>query len=457
MLLCVKSRFLKKENFLTLDEVANTLKVTRQTVSKYIQNKDLNAVKINKNYRITVNDFENFINNNSTAQEPQISYLKRTKNCYLDYNDKSDEFEILYTHVNGDFKLIEQNHNGKENKYIFGDNYYVLKKLLETHRGKIDLIYIDPPFGTGQDFNSIDDDSAYSDKRIDSEFLEFLRKRLFLLKELLSENGSIYLHIDKKIGHYVKIIMDEVFGFNNFINDITRIKCNPKNFARKAYGNYSDMILYYAKKRDMQIWNEIKEPMDEEKRQELFPKKHPVFGFYTTHPIHAPGKTIDGDTGMEWKGLMPPKGRHWRYSREVLILLDEQNLIEWSANGNPRKIVLANEHKGFKIQDVWEFKDKGLSFVDYPTQKNDDLLDRIILNSSNENSIVLDCFCGSGSTLKAANRLKRNWIGIDNSTHSLEVVRKSFKANKIACNFFEYAPKVEVIKRILDSYLSIKH
>lgn len=277
------------------------------------------------------------------------------------------------------------------------------------------------------------------------------------MKELLSENGSIYLHIDKKIGHYVKIIMDEVFGFNNFINDITRIKCNPKNFARKAYGNYSDMILYYAKKRDMQIWNEIKEPMDEEKRQELFPKKHPVFGFYTTHPIHAPGKTIDGDTGMEWKGLMPPKGRHWRYSREVLTLLDEQNLIKWSANGNPRKIVLANEHKGFKIQDVWEFKDKGLSFVDYPTQKNDDLLDRIILNSSNENSIVLDCFCGSGSTLKAANRLKRNWIGIDNSTHSLEVVRKSFKANKIACNFFEYAPKVEVIKRILDSYLSIKH
>jgi len=430
-----------KSKFLTLDDVAANLKVTRQTVSKFIQNKELNAVKINKSYRITFNDFEKFINSNSTKDKPQISYLKRTKKCFLDYENKSDEFEILDTNINGEIKLIEQNHKAKENKYFFGDNYYVLKKLLATHKGKIDLIYIDPPFGTGQDFNSIDDDSAYSDKLIDSEFLEFLRKRLFLLRELLSERGSIYLHIDKKIGHYVKIIMDEVFGFNNFINDITRIKCNPKNFSRNAYGNYSDMILYYAKTRDKQIWNEIKEPMDEDKRKKLFPKKHPKFGYYTTNPIHAPGKTIDGDTGMEWKGILPPKGRHWRYSRDFLTKLDEQGLIEWSSNGNPRKIVLASEHKGFKMQDVWEFKDKGLSYVDYPTQKNESLLERIIQNSSNENSIILDCFCGSGSTLQAANRLNRSWIGIDNSPHSFEVVRKGFKKAKIKCNYFEYLSK----------------
>ena len=113
---------MEKPNFLTLDDVANSLKVTRQTVSKFIQNKDLNAVKINKSYRISINDFEKFLNNNSTAEEPQITYLKRTKNCYLDYGNKSDGFEILYTVSNGDFKLIEQNHKAKENKYIFGDN-----------------------------------------------------------------------------------------------------------------------------------------------------------------------------------------------------------------------------------------------------------------------------------------------------------------------------------------------
>lgn len=429
---------MSQSSFLTVEEVAENLKVTRQTVSKYIRTKNLNAVKINKSYRITLNDFESFLNKNSTAEEPQVAYMRKTKNCFLEYPDKSDEFEVLYGIYSGEFKEIAINNKANTNKFIFGDNFFVLKKLMETHKAKIDLVYIDPPFGTGQDFSSINDDTAYSDKLINSEFLEFLRKRLFLLRELLSEQGSIYLHIDKKIGHYVKIIMDEIFGHKNFINDITRIKCNPKNFSRNAYGNYSDMVLYYAKKRDKQIWNEIKEPMSISKKAELFPKKHPRLGYYTTHPIHAPGKTLDGDTGMEWKGLMPPKGRHWRYSRRVLDELDDNGLIEWSSTGNPRKIVLAKDHNGFKIQDVWEFKDKGLSYVDYPTQKNHGFLERIIKNSSNEDSIVLDCFAGSGSTLKVADQLKRKWIGIDNSTHSYNVVKETFLSNHILCNFYEY-------------------
>lgn len=431
-----------QSSFLTVEQVADNLQVTRQTVSKYIRSNELNAVKINKSYRITINDFESFLNKNSTVEEPQVAYLKRTKNCFLEYTDKTDEFEILYGVENGQFKNIETNHNNDNNKFIFGDNLLVLKKLLETHKAKIDLIYIDPPFGTGQNFNSVDDDSAYSDKLIDSEFLEFLRKRLFLLRELMSEQGSIYLHIDKKIGHYVKIIMDEVFGHKNFINDITRIKCNPKNFARNAFGNYTDMILYYAKNRDKQIWNDVKEQMTKSKRDELFPKKHPEFGYYTTNPIHAPGKTINGDTGMEWKGILPPKGRHWRYSRKVLDELDSNGLIEWSSTGNPRKIVLAKDHKGFKIQDLWEFKDKGMSYVDYPTQKNYDLLERIIKNSSNEKSIVLDCFAGSGSTLKVANSLGREWIGIDKSPHSFNVIKKTFQEDKIVCNYYEYNSRV---------------
>jgi adenine-specific DNA-methyltransferase len=429
---------MSQAGFLTVDEVAQNLKVTRQTVSKYIKTKELNAIKMNKSYRIPFNDFESFLTNNSIAGEPQTAYLKKSKNCLLDYPDKMDEFEIRHSYAKGEIKIVEKQHNLENNKFIFGDNLLVLKSLLDTHYGKIDLIYIDPPFATGRDFSSINDDTAYSDKLIDSEFLEFIRKRLVLLRDLLSEKGSIYLHIDKKIGHYVKIIMDEIFGYNNFINDITRIKCNPKNFARNAYGNYSDMVLFYAKNRDKNIWNEITEPMSENKKQTLFTKKHPKFGHYTTNPIHAPGKTIDGDTGKEWKGMLPPKGRHWRYSREVLTKLDEEGLIEWSSTGNPRKIVLASEHKGFKVQDVWEFKDKGLSYVDYPTQKNVDFLERIIKNSSNENSIVLDCFAGSGSTLKTAQKLNRKWIGVDNSTHSYNVIRETFERDSINCNYFEY-------------------
>jgi adenine-specific DNA-methyltransferase len=427
-------------DFLTVDDVAKTLKVTRQTVAKYIQKKELNAVKINKSYRVGVKEFENFLSVNSIISEPEATYLKKSRNCYLDYEGKTGERDILSSKHLGLIRQIEKQVAQTENRLIFGDNYYVLKALTPELSNKIDLVYIDPPYGTGQDFANINDDHAYSDKIVNSEFLEFLRKRLFILRELLSEEGSIYLHIDKKIGHYVKIVMDEVFGYENFINDLTRIKCNPKNFARNAYGNYSDMILFYAKNRDKNIWNEVKEPIMKEEEEERFPKIHPKYGRYTTNPIHAPGSTLDGDTGKVWKGLMPPKGRHWRYSREELTRLDNAGLIEWSENGNPRKMVFAKEHKGVKVQDVWEFKDKGLSYVDYPTQKNHELLKRIVLNSSNENSIVLDCFAGSGSTLNVANQLKRKWIGVDNSTHSFDTIKKIFKREKILCNYFEYVP-----------------
>ncbi len=431
---------MNQSGLLTVEEVAQMLKVTRQTVSKYINSEKINAIKINKSYRVSIDDFENFLKENSTVQEPTLSHLYRTKYCSLEYEGKSVEKEVLDESLHGEFRNLNAAEKQTDNMFIFGDNYAVLKKLLESHKGLIDLIYIDPPFGTGQDFNSIDEDSAYSDKLVNNEFLEFLRKRLFLLRELLSNEGSIYLHIDKKIGHYVKIIMDEVFGYQNFINDITRIKCNPKNFARNAYGNYSDMILYYAKNRDKQIWNDIKEPMTDDKRRQLFPKKHPEHGYYTTNPIHAPGVTRNGDTGMEWQGISPPPGRHWRYSRAVLDELNNQGLIEWSNTGNPRKIVLAKDHKGFKIQDVWEFKDKGLSYVDYPTQKNNKLLDRIIQNSSRNDSVVLDCFSGSGSTLLAANKHGRKWIGVDNSTKSLEVITRTFNNKNIDFNMYEYVP-----------------
>jgi adenine-specific DNA-methyltransferase len=137
---------------------------------------------------------------------------------------------------------------------IFGLNYLLNEKKL---KGKIDLVYIDPPFATGGNFtitdgrastisNSRKGDIAYTDTLKGQDFIEFLRERLILIKELLSEQGSIYLHIDYKIGHYVKVMMDEVFGIENFKNDITRIKCNPKNFDRIGYGNIKgfDFILF---------------------------------------------------------------------------------------------------------------------------------------------------------------------------------------------------------------------
>ncbi|MDD7450575.1 MAG: site-specific DNA-methyltransferase, partial [Treponema sp.] len=253
------------------------------------------------------------------------------------------------------------------------------------------------------------------------EFLEFLRERLILARELLSEQGSIYLHIDYKIGHYVKIIMDEVFGSENFRNDITRIKCNPKNFSRKAYGNIKDLILFYSKSKNP-IWNEPYVPYSEEDIAKLYKKIDENGRAYTTVPLHAPGETKDGVTGGEFKGIKPPKGRHWRTAPVELEKLDEQGLIEWSTNGVPRRKIFASEQKGKKMQDIWDFKD--YQYPVYPTEKNLDLLKHIVKTSSNENSIVMDFFCGSGTTLCAAQELGRKWIGIDKSEQAIKIAKK---------------------------------
>lgn len=318
-----------------------------------------------------------------------------------------------------------------ENILIKGNNIDGLRFLLEEKElhGKIDLVYIDPPFATNDIFlvskdrratisRSSDGEIAYTDKMLGDEYLFFLEQRLVLLKDLLSYRGSIYLHIDYKIGHYVKILMDKVFGINNFRNDITRIKCNPKNFHRIGYGNIKDLILYYSKQENP-IWNEPIIPYTDEDIQRLFPKIDEKGRRYTTVPLHAPGETINGRTKDEFKGLKPPVGRHWRTDVETLNLWDEQGIIEWSSKGNPRKKIYADQKVGKRRQDVWEFKDP--QYPHYPTEKNVKLLESIISTSSNPNSYVLDCFSGSGTTLVAAQKLGRNWIGIDNSDFAINI------------------------------------
>ena len=336
---------------------------------------------------------------------------------------------------------------------IKGDNIQCINFLLKERKlkGKIDLIYIDPPFATNSNFtitdgrastmsNSRNGNIAYSDKLIGKDFIEFLRNRLILLKDLLSGQGSIYLHIDYKIGHYVKVMMDEVFGIENFRNDITRIKCNPKNFNRLAYGNIKDLILFYTKS-SKPIWNEPREKYTEKDIEKLFPKTDKQGRRYTTVPIHAPGETENGKSNQPFKGIMPPKGRHWRTDVETLDQWDKEGLIEWSSTGNPRKIIFADERKGKRVQDIWEYKNP--QYPSYPTEKNSELLDLIIRTSSNPESIILDCFCGSGTTLKSAHLLGRQWIGIDQSHHAIKATIE--KLETIKGDLFMSKPEYELI------------
>ena len=340
------------------------------------------------------------------------------------------------------------------NLLLHGDNIKGLKYLLDIKKlkGKVDLVYIDPPFATGGNFtitdgrastisNSKKGKVAYSDKLVGNEFLEFIKERLILLRELLSEEGSIYLHIDYKIGHYVKIVMDEVFGLDNFRNDITRIKCNPKNFNRTGYGNIKDLILFYSKS-SSPIWNEPREKYTEQDLEKLFPKKNNEGRSYTTVPIHAPGETQNGKSNQEFKGLKPPKGRHWRTDVETLNQWDENGLIEWSSKGNPRKIIFADEREGKRVQDIWEFKDP--QYPNYPTEKNPELIDLIVKTSSNEKSLVLDCFCGSGTTLKSAHQLGRRWIGIDQSDLAIDATKN--KLESISDDLFVSKPQYTMIE-----------
>ena len=375
----------------------------------------------------------------------------------LKYNGKKTVSEILNTSSKSKFSKPYNNNNS----IIYGDNFDALKILLDTYnmKGKIDLIYIDPPFATNGIFtigkdrvstisSSKRDEIAYEDNLVGEVFLEFLRERLLLAKELLSEKGSIYLHIDYKIGHYVKIIMDEIFGQENFRNDITRIKCNPKNFSRKAFGNIKDLILFYSKT-NTPIWNEPYTEYTQEDILKLYKKVDKDGRFYTTVPLHAPGETKDGPTGGEFKGLKPPKGRHWRTDPKELEKLDEQGLIEWSSNGVPRRKIFADEQKGKKTQDIWDFKD--YQYPVYPTEKNLDLLKHIIKTSSNDDSIVLDFFCGSGTTLKAAQELGRKWIGIDKSEKAISVSIKKMQPQEndmFVDNSFDYI-------EVFDSGLSV--
>ena len=349
---------------------------------------------------------------------------------FITYDNKKREQDILGNTPRARLKIITG--KGEKNKLIHGDNLPVLKTLLDDYAGRVDLIYIDPPFSTNGHFkiseeraNTVSscngDAIAYSDTLVGADFLEFLRERLIFLRELLSERGSIYLHIDYKIGHYVKLIMDEVFGRDMFRNDITRIKCNPKNFHRKAYGNIKDLILFYSKSATP-TWNDPRVPFTEEDKERLFKKLDKGGRQYTTIPLHAPGETSNGNTSKEWKGMKPPKGRHWRTDPAILEEWDKQGLIEWSANGVPRKKIFLDEKDGKKMQDIWEFKDP--QYPQYPTEKSLDLLKFIVEASSNEGDLVLDCFAGSGTTLVAAHSLNRNWIGIDKSEPAIKVAQK---------------------------------
>lgn len=315
------------------------------------------------------------------------------------------------------------------NRLYFGDNLDILRAMLDDPavRNEVTLIYIDPPFATGGIFESRNGRHAYEDLAYGSHYLEFLRQRLIVLRELLNDRGSIYLHLDEKMAFAAKVVLDEVFGPANFRNWITRKKSNPKNYTRKQYGNISDYVLFYTKT-DNYTWHRPHEEWTEAWAEREYQYVEEKTGRrYKKVPVHAPG-IRNGATGQPWRGKLPPPGKHWQYPPSVLDQLDECGEIYWSPTGNPRRKIYFDRSKGVPVQDIWldcrDAHNQNIEVTGYPTEKPLALLRRIIAASSNTGDLVLDCFSGSGTTLVTAEELDRRWVGVDASAEAIETTTK---------------------------------
>lgn len=367
----------------------------------------------------------------STGVPPKNMIKHKKIQINLVYEGKESNESILSRKGN-DFEIKFPVNGGIDNLLFYGDNLDALIYLINNgYRNKVTLIYIDPPFATASNFVNRMQEHAYSDSLCGGEYVEFLRKRLVLMRELLNDRGSIYLHLDNKMAFTMKLIMDEIFGEDNCRAFITRKKCSTKNYTKNTFGNVSDYVMFYSKTNNY-TWNRPFDPWEYDRMIEQYPCVDEKTGKrYKKVPIHAPGSR-NGETGKAWRGKFPPTGKHWQYTPEKLDELDAAGEIYWSPTGNPRRKVFCDPTKGVPVQDIWlNYRDsinQAQRTTGYPTEKNYDMLKMIITASSNPGDIVLDCFAGSGTTLGAAFDGGRIWIGADNSLESLKAIMKRFSS-----------------------------
>jgi adenine-specific DNA-methyltransferase len=367
----------------------------------------------------------------SSARHPIATYS-------LEYKGKLPRAEVLALPA---VRPVDVPIAAKHGKLYHADNLPTLlwlRQQPDVHR-KVRAVYIDPPYATSMTFLDREVNHAYEDHLEGAAYVESLRRRLIVLHDLLAKDGSIFVHLDQNMIFEAKLVMDEVFGRDNFRNFITRKKCNTKNYTRNNLGNISDHILFYSKT-DQNVWHRPYDPWTDEKMNEEYPCVDPATGRrYKKVPVHAPGER-NGETGKLWRGKHPPKGKHWQYPPAKLDELDAAGEIYWSPNGNPRRKVYFDRSEGIPVQDIWlGFKDahnQNVHITGYPTEKNLDLVKRLIGATTNAHDLVLDCYCGSGTTLEAAAILGRRFIGIDAAGAAIKATATRFSHGRAAMGDF---------------------
>jgi len=330
--------------------------------------------------------------------------------------------------------------DGWLNEIYWGDNLQVMSHLLKKYRGKINLIYIDPPFDSkadykktiqlkgkqvSTDYNSFEE-KQYGDIWTNDEYLQFMYERLILMRELLSDSGSIYVHCDYRKSHYIRLILEEIFNSLNFRNEIIWRRANAHNDPGK-YGIITDTIFYYSKSAQF-VWNQQFRPISEEYIKSHFNKEDKNKRKYRLVPLDAPKHGDGGNLVYSWKGKMPPPSRTWANVKEKMIQFEKEGRIEYTKQGTPCYIKYLDEMPGQPVQNLWEdlplVNPMALERLDYPTQKPESLLERIIKASSNPGDIVFDCFMGSGTTQAVAMKLGRKFIGADINLGAIQITTK---------------------------------
>jgi site-specific DNA-methyltransferase (adenine-specific)/adenine-specific DNA-methyltransferase len=330
---------------------------------------------------------------------------------------------------NGDkYPRLFENWN---NLLVFGDNLQILKTFYRNEdpsirgkvKGRVKLIYIDPPFGTGDEYDGNRGQSAYSAKKKGADFVEFLRRRLILLREMLSDDGSIFVRTDYHFGHYVKLVMDEVFGKSNFRNElvINRFKRQLRNL--KQFNHSTDTIYFYSKS-EQYTFNEI-----ERKRLDTFTGEEAEPQW---RGMSSPGLRNPPEREIFGKKIFPPKGRHWTFTQKRIeeLIKEERirinNKISFTdINGKKTKGLPEYLQSEIVPTDSNWTDIRGYVFnASYPTENPEELLERIISAGSNEGDLVMDVFAGSGTTLAVAEKLNRRWIGCDIGKLSIYTIQK---------------------------------
>ncbi|MHA1290429.1 MAG: site-specific DNA-methyltransferase [Candidatus Thorarchaeota archaeon] len=335
-----------------------------------------------------------------------------------------------------------------KNLLFKGDCLEIIQEKLQDYMNKFNLIYIDPPFYSGtqyslkqktkwnaDDAGKLSETHTYSDKwDSHQDYLDFMKPRLAAMKDLLTENGSLWVHLDWHISHYVKVMLDEIFGYSNFVNEIVWKRTNSPKAQSKGFGTQHDVILLYAV--NSQEF-EVKPVYRAHDSRSLKPYSYKDDrGKFRLIEIEAQGiQRTPGRKQFEWRGRTAP----YLYKRQTLDEWWENGVIYRSKNGRYTKKQYLKDSPGLLVSDFWHdiapVQGAAKENTGFLTQKPEALLDRVIRSATEEGYLVGDFFAGSGTTAIVAEKLKRRWVLCDESESSLEVIRKRIKGLEKEVNY----------------------